>query len=354
MHPLIFAQINTMLNYGNSNLLEASLHFCGNKNNGEEVALANHPLELNEQMSFALSDFLMQPFSKLFEEYRFTPESIVKPILTQVFAGEKSLHDASKELTEHLYEVSEHPRIGSGDVLVCFVKGLAYDNVFSDGIAVFKFENKENFLFTDMDSEGGSFTLKPGIRNSRFDKACLILNLEEEEGYRSFVIDNASRGDEAYFWKERFLGLAPKQDKHFQTKQLMNVYKDFVVGELPQQFEVSKAEQADLLARSVNYMKENDRFRMQEFEQQVMSQPQVISAFKGYVDEQTTAHDYTLPEEFEISAPAVKKQGKFVKSVIKLDKNFHLYVHGNRELIEKGFDESTGMHFYKLFFKEEA
>ena len=77
MHPLIFAQIITMLNYGNSNLLEASLHFCGNKNNGEEVALANHPLELTEQMSFALSDFLMQPFSKLFEEYRFTPESIV-------------------------------------------------------------------------------------------------------------------------------------------------------------------------------------------------------------------------------------------------------------------------------------
>ncbi|MBX7180706.1 MAG: nucleoid-associated protein [Bacteroidia bacterium] len=343
-----------MLNYGNSNILEASLHFCGNKNNGEDVALANHPLELSEQLSFSLADFILHPFSKLFEEYQFMPESLAKPLVAQVFSGEKSLHEASKELTEHLYEVSEHPKIGSGDVLVCYVKGLAFSNVFSDGMVILKFENTENFLLTDMDSDGGNVTLKPGIRNSRFDKGCLILNLEEENGFRCFVIDNASRGDEAYFWKERFLGLAPKQDKHFQTKQLMNVYKDFVVEELPQKFEVSKAEQSDLLARSVNYMKENDRFRMQEFEQQVMSQPEVINAFKGYVEEQTSNQEYTLPEEFEISAPAVKKQGKFVRSVIKLDKNFHLYVHGNREYIQRGFDEQTGMHFYKLYFKEEA
>ena len=39
---------------------------------------------------------------------------------------------------------------------------------------------------------------------------------------------------------------------------------------------------------------------------------------------------------------------------LKLDKNFHIYIHGNRELIEKGYDEARGEHFYKIYFKEES
>jgi len=42
------------------------------------------------------------------------------------------------------------------------------------------------------------------------------------------------------------------------------------------------------------------------------------------------------------------------KSVIKLDKNFHIYVHGDRELIEKGYDEAMGKHFYKIYFDVEV
>jgi hypothetical protein len=40
--------------------------------------------------------------------------------------------------------------------------------------------------------------------------------------------------------------------------------------------------------------------------------------------------------------------------VIKLDKNFHIYVHGNRELIEKGYDEVLQKHYYKIYFDQEA
>ena len=42
----------------------------------------------------------------------------------------------------------------------------------------------------------------------------------------------------------------------------------------------------------------------------------------------------------------------FYKSVIKLDKNFHIYVHGSRQLIEQGEDEHG--KFYKLYFNEES
>ncbi|HWV68418.1 MAG TPA: hypothetical protein VN105_21315, partial [Chitinophaga sp.] len=61
-----------------------------------------------------------------------------------------------------------------------------------------------------------------------------------------------------------------------------------------------------------------------------------------------------IPDEFEISAPAVKKQQKVFKSILKLDRNFHVYIHGNREMIERGFDEATNMNYYKLLFENEA
>ena len=49
----------------------------------------------------------------------------------------------------------------------------------------------------------------------------------------------------------------------------------------------------------------------------------------------------------------MKKEFKVFKSVIKLDKNFHLYVHGRRDLIERGFDDDKGKKYYKVFFDNE-
>ena len=49
-------------------------------------------------------------------------------------------------------------------------------------------------------------------------------------------------------------------------------------------------------------------------------------------------------------ADPLKKEMKVLKSVIKLDKNFHIYVHGRRDLIERGFDEGKGKKYYKVFF----
>jgi len=50
----------------------------------------------------------------------------------------------------------------------------------------------------------------------------------------------------------------------------------------------------------------------------------------------------------------VQKQQKLFKSVLKLDKNFHVYIHGRRDLIERGYDEAVGKKFYKLYYDEES
>jgi hypothetical protein len=64
--------------------------------------------------------------------------------------------------------------------------------------------------------------------------------------------------------------------------------------------------------------------------------------------------DIPVTDRFAISQQAVKGQQKIFKSVLKLDKNFHIYIHGNRNLIESGFDDEKGMRYYKVFYKDEA
>ena len=48
----------------------------------------------------------------------------------------------------------------------------------------------------------------------------------------------------------------------------------------------------------------------------------------------------------------VKKQKKKFKSIIKLDKNFHIYIQGSNVTMEKGVDKD-GRKFYKFYYQDE-
>jgi hypothetical protein len=121
---------------------------------------------------------------------------------------------------------------------------------------------------------------------------------------------------------------------------------------LPEEFEVGKTEQIDLLNRSVEYFKTNDSFNKKEFEKEVFQEPELIKSFRNYDKSYREENSIKMTDNFEISAQAVKKQSKIFKSVLKLDKNFHIYIHGDKELIEKGV-EKDGRKFYKIYYKEE-
>jgi hypothetical protein len=122
---------------------------------------------------------------------------------------------------------------------------------------------------------------------------------------------------------------------------------------MPENFNVNKADQADLLNKSMQFFKENESFSFDDFTEQVIQQPEVIQSFRDYKEEFESDRDIKIDGQFDISTPAVKKQAKVYKSVIKLDKNFHIYVHGNRRFIEKGYDEERDMQYYKIYYKEE-
>src|ERR1700744_1991928 len=117
---------------------------------------------------------------------------------------------------------------------------------------------------------------------------------------------------------------------------------------------MSKADKIDLLNRSLKYFKEKETFDMDEFTGEVLGNPQAIESFKKFKGQYEQDFDSPIADTFEISENAVKKQSRVYKSVLKLDRNFHIYIHGNKEMIEKGFDDDKHLNYYKVYFKEEA
>ena len=61
----------------------------------------------------------------------------------------------------------------------------------------------------------------------------------------------------------------------------------------------------------------------------------------------------TLADAFEPSSEALNKQSKVFRSVIKLDRNFHIYVHGDSSKIMKG-EDNVGRKYYILYYNEES
>ena len=256
-------------------------------------------------------------------------------------------------VARHLFELSVHPQIKSGDLFVVYFSNLLISGETTDAIGLFKSENRQAFLKLDTTTEDFSLQSEDGINVDKLDKGCLILNAGKESGYKVCIIDKSNKAAEAQYWKDNFLQLKPCSDDYHQTKEFMNITKNFVTKRLIEDFEVSKADQIDLLNRSVAYFKNNETFDKKDFEDEVFQNKEVINAFHNYDEVYRDDNNIDIADSFDISPQAVKKQTRVFKSVLKLDKNFHIYIHGDKDLIEQGV-EKDGRKFYKIYFENEA
>jgi hypothetical protein len=336
---------------------QAVLHKVGNKNNEEGILLSNAPMIIDEKIKDVLLDYFLSSF-KSEEHFNFYHEdglenNEIYRIATEVFKDNEKLFEHSISLAQYLYNSSTHPKIKGGAFYMVYFKNYFINNQETDVIGLFKTENQDIFLKTLFSEKNFSVQMEQGSNIHKVDKGCLILNIEREEGYVISVVDNISKGNEAQYWTDNFLSLRQRQDEYYNTQNILALTKTFITKNLPQQYEISKADQADLLNKSVNFFKENDNFNMENFANEVIQSPEVMDNFTRFKSNYQQEYDLNIADNFAISDNAVKKQARIFKSVIKLDKNFHIYVHGNRELIEQGTDEN-GRKYYKIFYKEET
>jgi len=350
-----------MLTFFEASLAQLSIHRVGNKMQDKHYILSEKPLDIQDEiLPKLLMQYFLTPFEKVNEIYRFIHSSDDLE-LNELYHFAKSFfergtdfHLTSQQITKHLYEASSHPKIKAGEVYVVNFKDVQLEGEVLEAIGIFKSETKETYL--KVYPEQGAFKVdyeEEAINIHKLDKGCLILNSEEKEGYKVLAIDQTNRQNEAVYWKDDFMQVKVRNDNFHQTGNLMQVCKNFVNEKLDEVFEMERADKIDLLNRSVAYFKEKEVFEVDQFSEEILGNQEAITLFKEYKTNFEEMHEIAIGDGFEISDRAVKKEAKGFKSILKLDKNFHVYIHGKRELIEKGFDDDKGKNFYKLYFDQE-
>jgi len=348
------------MNISDSQIIKLYIHYVGNKLNNEDCLISKRKIEIGEALTHKrLIEFYLTPFLKSYELYNFTHNSSLKFNELYSFAGSifedpSSISKISGDIAKQLYENSIHPKVVGGEMHVLYIKDIMHDNKLFDAIGILKTETKINFLKLNSENNNYNIEFDEGINPADgFDKGCLILNNNKKEGYQVYIIDNQSRSQEAQYWKDNFLGVKTATNEYNNTQNYMKICKDFVVNKITTDFEVTKTDQINLLNKSINYFKENENFVEKDFAKSVFEDPNVIKSFKQYKNEYLERTEIELEDDFEISSPAVKKQIRNFKSVLKLDRNFHIYIHGNKDLIEQGV-EKDGRKYYKIYYEKEV
>lgn len=346
-----------MIDIETARVTNCALHRVGNKTRAEHLKLSDTELPLDiDGTGELLKHYFLRPFNNMVETHQFTNPVELKLNAVYVLAQEilkgEDLVEYSQAIAKHLFAETRHPNIKDGELFVAEIDGLKFGEETCRAVGIFKSERKDNFFKVTEDNDRLGITVEMGVNIQKLDKGCLILNIDHEDGFKVLTYENA--GADTEYWRSEFLSINPLNDNYHQTKNFMALCHDFVKDKLPVEFEITKADQADYLNKSVEYFKTNPEFEASKFLNQVFEEPGIMRSFKNYKDEFSETRQVDLPDEFDISLAAVKKQSKVFKSVIKLDKNFHVYIHGDREMVERGYDEGKKMNYYKLFFNSEA
>lgn len=349
-----------MVNLQDTTIEKIIVHQIGNPSRDETLNCTKScfPLQDND-LEEILSRFFLSPFHKKdLGFYQFKHESDIKlnemhHYTGKMFNTQESFELQSVNIARHLFEKSSHPKVKSGELYIVYFSNCLVEDEVTDALGIFKSENKDVFLKVFAGGSDCSIEYQDGININKLDKGCLIFNTEAEHGYKMCVIDKTN-AEESQFWKDQFLKIAPRDDDFYQTRSVMNMCKSFCNTVLTEENDVSRNQQLQVKDRVVEYFSENSEFAVENFEQEVLGESQVIDAYRDYRQKFAEQNNLLTKDSFAIADQAVKKEKKNFKSVIKLDKNFHVYVHGNPNMIEKGFDDQRGKYFYKLYFDEET
>lgn len=345
-----------MIDFTGVKLQNIATHFVGNKLRDERIKVSLGEVNIVEGDT---EKYLLKYFLSSFkdnEKFNFTnPTELslnaVYTLISRIFSNADSFYENSVELSKHLYESSTHPKVNGGEFTVCLFDNIFLDGVETTAIGLFKTEVKDVFLKFNPTKDNYTINYENGVNIGKLDKGCIIFNLEAEGGYTICIVDSNKSNDTQY-WKDDFLGIQPTADNYHFTKNFLSITKDFVTKQLSEEFEVSKADKIDLLNRSVEYFKSHDRFEKESFEEEVFHNPEMIKSFRNFDEQYRENKNVDISDNFQISSQAVKKQSRVFKSVLKLDRNFDIYIHGNKDLIEKGI-EKDGRKYYKIYYEEE-
>ena len=276
-----------MINFENCEIGNIIIHNVGNKYEGGELVLSETCfLPEDADVLSLLKNYFLSSFKKdaFYNFYPYEDDLMNNPVYAAaytVFNDNSGFYEQSVKIAEQLFEQSNNPNIKAGELYVVYFRNCNIEEGVCDAIGIFKSETKDTFLKIVMNRNTYQLESESGINIKKLDKACLIFNIRPEEGYKVSILDKTNI-KEAIYWTTDFLGLQPANDSYFQTANYLNLCKDFVKDIYNKENDVPRADQIDMLNRSLNFFKEAEVFSEDRFKEEVVREPEVIQAFENF------------------------------------------------------------------------
>lgn len=349
-----------MLNYDEAIINKLIIHHVGNPSRDEGCYTSANIIEnLRGDEAKVVLNNCLKPFKNATLQYEFTNENTddaqtTANLVKMMFTTPNNFAFGTQSLAQKLFNLSNHPQIKAGDLICIFFDNLRFNNVLYNAIGIFKSESKIPFMQIIKEGSEFNLTTTEGFLSDNIEKSCIILCGTAEAPITVLCHNKANNTQaEAIYWKDDFLQIQPAENNFVHTQAFMEMTSTFIKEQYPKDFDINKPDQIDLLHKSVRFMQSKDSFDEDEFSNEVLMFPEVKESFAKFTDNYKNNNNLTLNNDFAIDNRAVKSFDNNSNRVIKLDKNFHVYVHGNKHLIEKGFDNEKDKHFYKIYFDEE-
>jgi len=304
--------------------------------------------------------FLLRPFGSVVQSYRFNHHANItlneiNSYSAQIFNDEESFVEVSKHIVTHLYEQSSSAQIKTGDVLIVMFEGIEFRDITTNAIGIFKIESKVNFFQTYLENDSYDVLVQKGISSKKVDKGCLILNQSDGEGNIILSVDNNSY--DAAYWLNHFLNIKYADDANNHTQQYIELIKDFSTEVLKPNY--GAKEQNTFLAKSIDFFKENEIVNIERFKDELFEEDKHKKEFDSHKKEFEGEQSYVIRNQFDVAEAVVTKEKRKIKTDIKLDTNIQIKLDidapdASDEYLERGYDDEKKMHYYKVFFNEEA
>ncbi|HMP28361.1 MAG TPA: nucleoid-associated protein [Saprospiraceae bacterium] len=346
-----------MINFHNSKLISTYIHYLPKNEGTNQPQYSNQEIILNESFTEAIYKMLQSNF-KLPTYYSFdyhNEDVILNPLYNYIsnsFDDIKSLLENSIKTAKLLFEKSKNSFIEGGFLLFGVIEDILVEDEITRGVFIIKLEEKTNIFDIDLSPHNiNQIIEKTGYSLEKPHKLCLILDIDRDNGYKILQSDPKNKVEAEYWFKE-FLFLKPYSDKHYFTNDYIKLTVNFAKksGVYKEDETVDKI---DLCNKTKTYFSNNEHFVEDDFLDNVFEDSRKKIDFLEFKNNVEADSNKTYATDFEISETMVNKNNKIFKSIIKLDKNFHIYIHGNREKIERCVDPD-GTKYYKIYFDSET
>lgn len=347
------------IRFDNASIEGIVLAKVGNPQREEPLVTSREVFTVEREDQEMLATLFLKPFKNLaghcFRHHSALEQHEMNNHAKAIFTQDDGLLEHGCDIARRLYDKSTHPNIKSGDLCIALMPDIEVDGEPTLGICILKSESVQPFLSIQTRDGDLSLSTENGINPEKIDKGCLILNHQKEKGFYILTFDR--QGSESRFWVRDFLGVRPITDNKFLTAKVAEMARDFASENTPEA-NAEPEQKYNAANAALAYFDDHETFSMQEYEEKVLRDPDTVAKFKEHKAKLEEEAGVPFEDGFEISRKDIEKARKKVSATMKFDTGVDVtlrpdFAQKRGDVIERGYDESRGMNFVKIYYNED-